>query len=148
MPGQPFQPFDLHIGHGTPSLPGNRSVPVYSYPCRSRLSDTSAAVIEDGAGGGGADAGDAGGAGVEQGVEGADAAGGLDLDLGRAMLAHQVQVAEGGPARAEAGRGLGPVGPHLAADGAEADLVFPLEVTVFEITTARRERLAGIRDQR
>ena len=69
---------------------------------------------------------------LEQRVERADAAGGLDLDVRRGVGAHQAQVLVGRPARGEAGRGLDEVAAGRLGQAAGADLLVVGQVGVLE----------------
>src|SRR6185503_19302623 len=59
---------------------------------------------------------------LEQRVERADTAGGLDLDVGRRVRTHEPQVVVGRAARREAGRSLHEVGAGSLREVAGADL--------------------------
>ena len=78
------------------------------------------------------DPGDAEGHDLEQRVERADAAGGLDLDVRRGVGPHQPQVVVGRAARREAGRGLHEVGAGRLGQAAGPDLLVVGQVGVLE----------------
>ena len=89
-------------------------------------------VVDDRLRGRRPDAGHAEGHDLEQRVERADAAGGLDLDVRRGVRAHQAQVVVGGAAGREAGRGLDEVGAGGLGQVAGADLLVVGQVGVLE----------------
>ena len=65
-------------------------------------------------------------------VERTHAAGGLELDVRRGSPPHQTKVVDGGASRAKASRGLDVVRAHVAADLAEANFLFVVQVAVLE----------------
>ena len=97
-----------------------------------RKSEALAAVVEHCGGAGGADAGDANGAQLEQGIEGANAAGGFYLHAGRGVAAHEHEVEKSGPAGGITGGGFDPIHADGAADFAQADLRGVVVVGVLE----------------
>ena len=82
--------------------------------------------------GGRADAGDTQGHDLEQRVQGPDPAGGLDLDVGRRVGAHEAQVVVGGAGRGEPGGGLDELGAGGLGQVARPDLLVVGQVGVLE----------------
>ena len=85
---------------------------------------------------------------ADRAVEVANAAGRLELDVPGGCLAHQGQVGLGRAAGAVAGGGLHVVGPVLAADLAEPDLLLVVQVAVLEDHLDDRAALVGDADDR
>jgi hypothetical protein len=96
----------------------------------------------------GAAPGDASGAGFEQRGKRADAAGRLDLDVRRGVLAHQPQVVHRGPTGAETGRRLDPIRVDFAANLAQPNLVLVLQKAVLENHLDLGSGLMGALDHR
>lgn len=103
-----------------------------------------AAVFKHGLSAGGADAADADCADGEECVEVADAAGGLDLDAGWRVAAHEFEVSVGSASGGVTGGGLDPVDADLGADFAEVDFGGVVEIGVLKDDF---DFLAGVVDE-
>src|SRR5579875_631852 len=100
-------------------------------------------LVEDLRGPGGADPVAADLGALDHRVKCPDASGRLEFDVRRRRAAHQAKIIERGPAGPIAGRGLDVVGPDLAADPAEADLLLVVQIAVLEDHLDERTAVVG-----